>query len=115
MQLNDIKAIVTGGASGMGRAFTLELARAGADVVVADLDEDKMAAGGRAEAADLAGTVHARRGQRRRRGRRGRSMINGAHEEMGGLNCLVNNAGIFRDGLLGQEGQGDRRGQEACP
>ena len=43
MQLNDVKAIVTGGASGMGRAFTLELARAGASVTIADLDDDKMA------------------------------------------------------------------------
>ncbi|MEO0606349.1 MAG: SDR family oxidoreductase, partial [Myxococcota bacterium] len=28
------------------------------------------------------------------------AMVNGAHESMGGLNALVNNAGIFRDGLL---------------
>jgi NAD(P)-dependent dehydrogenase (short-subunit alcohol dehydrogenase family) len=43
-------AIVTGGASGLGRATALALAAAGAEVVVADLDVD----GGR-EVADLVG------------------------------------------------------------
>lgn len=95
MQLSDVKAIVTGGASGMGRAFALELARAGAQVVVADLDPAKMAevvtAGeGRVQAvecnvADEASVV---------------ALIEKAHAAMGGLNVLVNNAGIFRDGLL---------------
>ncbi len=98
MQLTDIKAIVTGGASGMGRCFTLELARAGATFTVADLDADKMAevvaaADGfpvkvltrTANVADE-GDVTA--------------LIDGAYEAMGGLNALINNAGIFRDGLL---------------
>ena len=43
-------AIVTGGASGLGRASALALARAGAEVVVADVDE----AGGR-QTAELTG------------------------------------------------------------
>src|SRR5690348_12861222 len=38
MQMNDQVAIVTGGASGIGRAIARRFARAGARVVVADLD-----------------------------------------------------------------------------
>jgi NAD(P)-dependent dehydrogenase (short-subunit alcohol dehydrogenase family) len=36
-------AVVTGGASGIGRSPALELARAGADVVIADLHDDRAA------------------------------------------------------------------------
>src|SRR5258706_13682765 len=41
--LKDRTAVVTGGASGIGRALSLLFAREGADVVVADLDEAGMA------------------------------------------------------------------------
>jgi len=40
--LKDRTAVVTGGASGIGRALALRFAREGADVVVADLDETGM-------------------------------------------------------------------------
>jgi NAD(P)-dependent dehydrogenase (short-subunit alcohol dehydrogenase family) len=43
MEVADAVAVVTGGASGIGRATTLELARRGADIVVADLHEPRMA------------------------------------------------------------------------
>jgi NAD(P)-dependent dehydrogenase (short-subunit alcohol dehydrogenase family) len=36
-------AVVTGGASGIGRATALELARRGADIVVADIHEERLA------------------------------------------------------------------------
>ena len=39
MKLDGKKAIVTGGASGIGKATTLELARAGAQVFLGDIDE----------------------------------------------------------------------------
>ena len=39
MELKGTVAIVTGGGRGIGRATALELARLGADVVVAELDE----------------------------------------------------------------------------
>lgn len=95
MQLSDLKAIVTGGASGMGRTFAMELARGGATVVVADLDQSKMdevvAAG--------EGRIHAIRCNVAQE-EDVVALIEGAHEKMGGLNALINNAGIFRDGLL---------------
>ena len=98
MNLSDLNVIVTGGASGMGRTFTLQLAAAGANVTIADLNEDSMAEVV-AASTDLPGTVHAIRCNVAEEDDVV-AMVNGAHEAMGGLNALINNAGIFRDGLL---------------
>ncbi len=98
MQLSEVKAIVTGGGSGMGRAFTLELARAGAQVVAADVSAEGLT--GTLEAAEgLAGTVHVLEANVADEGSVA-SMTSTAAELMGGLNVLVNNAGIFRDAML---------------
>lgn len=51
MQLNDIGALVAGGASGLGEATARELAAQGARVTIADLNEEA----GQALAAELAG------------------------------------------------------------
>jgi 3-oxoacyl-[acyl-carrier protein] reductase len=98
MNLSDCKALVTGGASGMGRHFTLSLAAAGADVAFCDLSdegiEETVAAG-----ADLPGKVvgfNANVADEQSVV----DLVKNASEALGGLNCLVNNAGIFRDGLL---------------
>ncbi|MCV7091274.1 SDR family NAD(P)-dependent oxidoreductase [Mycobacterium interjectum] len=42
MELNGAVAVITGGASGIGRATALALARVGADVVVADIHQQRL-------------------------------------------------------------------------
>jgi 3-oxoacyl-[acyl-carrier protein] reductase len=98
MKLSDLKVVVTGGASGMGRCFAVELARAGAAVVIGDLDEAKMAETV-AAAAGLPGRIQSMKVNVAQEADVV-ALIEGAAEKMGGLNGLVNNAGIFRDGLL---------------
>ena len=98
MQISGAKALVTGGASGMGRHFVLSLAKAGADVAFCDLNTDAIAEV-EAEGADLPGTVKGFEANVADEESVG-NLINNAHDALGGLNVLVNNAGIFRDGLL---------------
>jgi 3-oxoacyl-[acyl-carrier protein] reductase len=97
MQLKDLKIIVSGGASGMGRHFAVRLAEAGAQVAIGDVNE-----AGLAESVSLAkgpGKVHARKVNVADEGEVG-AFVDWAHGAMGGLNGLINNAGILRDGLL---------------
>ncbi len=98
MDLKNTKVLVTGGASGMGRTFTLSLARDGADVAFCDLNEEAIAAV-EAEGASLSGRVVGFRANVAVEEEVIR-LIADARAALGGLNALVNNAGIFRDGLL---------------
>ena len=98
MRLEDAKMIVTGGASGMGRCFTIELARAGADVVFCDINADGIAAV-EAEAEGLAGTVKGMVANVADEDSM-QQLIANAADHMGGLNGIINNAGIIRDGKL---------------
>jgi|SRR5215211_694583 len=83
-------AIVTGAATGLGRAIANELAAAGATVVVADIDAE---AGERA-AAELGGRAYATDvGD----GMQVESLVEGVAADLG-LDILVNNAGISRVG-----------------
>lgn len=87
----DAAALVTGGASGIGRALCLELARRGAEVVVTDLD----AAGAAAVAAEIA----AAGGKARAVGLDVRDAeaverVIGEAAERGRLDYLFNNAGL---------------------
>ena len=100
MKLEDLKIIISGGAQGMGRHFALRLAEAGAQVAVGDVNEVGLAE--TLEAAKTAGgkgKVHARRLNVADEADVA-SFVAWAHGAMGGLNGLVNNAGILRDGLL---------------
>ena len=92
-------AVVTGGASGIGRAISLTLAQAGADIVVADLREDPReggettvdgvrALGRRAEFArcdvtDSASVTAA---------------VAVAVDRFGGIDIMINNAGVLLSG-----------------
>jgi 3-oxoacyl-[acyl-carrier protein] reductase len=97
MKLQDLKIIVSGGASGMGRHFAVRLAEGGAQVAIGDVNE-----AGLAETVSLAkgpGKVHARKVNVADEADVG-AFVEWAHGAMGGLNGLINNAGILRDGLL---------------
>lgn len=91
MQLQDLKIIVTGGAQGMGAHFATRLAEAGAQVAVGDVNEEGLAA--------LPKTIHTRRLDVSNEDDV-TAFVNWASDAMGGLNGLINNAGILRDGLL---------------
>jgi len=92
-------ALVTGASKGIGRAIAVELARAGAAVVLGyrtGKDEAEALAaeiGGRAVQADVADADDARR----------------LVEEAGDIDVLVNNAGLTRDGLLARMSDDDWR------
>jgi 3-oxoacyl-[acyl-carrier protein] reductase len=91
VELKDLKAIVTGGAQGMGAHFAQRLSEAGARVCVGDVNEQGLAA--------LPAKISRRRLDVTREDDCA-SFVAWAYEQMGGLNALVNNAGILRDGLL---------------
>jgi 3-oxoacyl-[acyl-carrier protein] reductase len=91
MQLKDLKIIVTGGAQGMGAHFATRLMEAGAQVAVGDVNEERLA--------ELPSAIHRRRLDVAKE-EECVAFVQWAHEAMGGLNGLVNNAGILRDSLL---------------
>ncbi len=99
MKLEDLKIIVTGGAQGMGRHFAVRLAEAGAHVAVGDVNEVGLAETLEAGKAIDQGRIHARRVNVADEADVG-AFVTWAHGVMGGLNGLINNAGILRDGLL---------------
>ena len=98
MKLSDLKIVVTGGAQGMGAHFAQRLAEAGAQVAVGDVKEEGLRALAGALAA-APGKVHVRR-LNVADPAECESFVAWAHEAMGGVNGLINNAGILRDGLL---------------
>ena len=98
MKLEDLKIIVSGGAQGMGRHFALRLVEAGAKVAIGDVNE-----AGLAETTEAAkgkpGKLFAKKLDVSDEADVG-AFVEWAAREMGGLNGLVNNAGVLRDGLL---------------
>jgi len=91
MNLRDVKAIITGGAQGMGAHFAARLVEAGAQVTAFDVNEERLA--------ELGAPIHRRRVDVANEGEISPAVV-WAAEKMGGLNCVINNAGILRDGLL---------------
>ena len=91
MQLDQLKIIVTGGASGMGAHFARRLHAVGARVAVGDVNEAMLR--------ELPAGIHARKLDVSSEAQCA-DFVAWAHGAMGGLNALVNNAGIIRDGLL---------------
>jgi len=98
MQLSSFKIIITGGAQGMGAHFARRLAEAGAQVAAGDVNEAGL--GQVIEATrGLPGKVHVRKLDVANEAEVG-AFVDWAAGAMGGLNGLINNAGILRDGLL---------------
>jgi 3-oxoacyl-[acyl-carrier protein] reductase len=91
MELGDLKVIVTGGAQGMGAHFARRLHEAGARVAAGDVNE--------AGLADLPAGIERRRLDVTDEAEVA-AFVAWAAGRLGGLNALVNNAGILRDGLL---------------
>lgn len=98
MNINELKAIVTGAASGIGRCMALELARGGAAVVGGDVDEDGLAEL-RQEAQGLPGRIIPLLVDVSREDAVN-AFVKQAVDALDGVNLLVNNAGTLRDGLL---------------
>ncbi len=91
MKLNEMKMIITGGAQGMGAHFARRLFEAGAQVAVGDVNSEALATlpeGIKRRQLDVSNEAEVS------------SFVEWAFTELGGLNGLINNAGILRDGLL---------------
>ena len=92
-------AVVTGGARGIGEAIARTLARTGADIVIWDVLEDQAKAAAKA----IADEFHVRTAGMAvdvTRAEPVETAAEAAAKEMGGVDILINNAGITRDGLL---------------
>ena len=98
MKLEVTKFIVTGAAQGLGKHYAYRLAEAGGSVAAGDVNEEGLAALA-AEAKGLKGKLFTRRLDVSDDADIA-TFVSFAKESMGGLNGLVNNAGILRDGLL---------------
>jgi len=100
MEINQVKAIITGGASGLGEAVARFLVDRGARVALLDLNDDK----GQAAAAALgaqASYAHCDVSSEAS----AQAAIDASASRMGGLNVAINCAGILGAGrVLGKDG-----------
>ena len=91
MQLDHLKIIVTGAGRGMGAHFATQLANAGAKVAAGDVDVEgleSLPASVSKRKLDVTNEADCE------------AFVKWAQGELGGVNGLINNAGIIRDGLL---------------
>lgn len=104
MQLERVKAIVTGGASGIGRHLVLQLAGAGALVAAGDVDTaglDLL----KAESVNLSSRIFTMNLDVSQESSIV-DFVKEASRQFDGVNTLVNSAGILRDGLLAKREAG---------
>jgi NAD(P)-dependent dehydrogenase (short-subunit alcohol dehydrogenase family) len=100
MKIQDARAVVTGGASGLGHAVARHVATAGGKVVILDVQEGP----GRAAAAALGANASFLRCDVTAEAEVNAAMQS-AQEWLGGLNLLVNCAGVVGAGrVLGKNG-----------
>jgi len=101
MQLDQVRAIVTGAASGLGRCFATEMAREGALVAAVDVNTQGLEEL-KAETSDLKGEVVTTQLDVVNESAVV-LFVNKTSEKFGGVNVLVNNAAILRDGPLAKK------------
>lgn len=99
LSLEGKTAIVTGASRGIGRAIARELASRGAAVAVNYLNSEQAAAEIVAEISELGGQAQAFQADVSDF-EAAQSLVKGTIETFGGLEILVNNAGITRDTLI---------------
>jgi 3-oxoacyl-[acyl-carrier protein] reductase len=98
MQLQGARAIVTGAASGLGQHFAVRLAAAGASVAAGDIDVK-----GLERVVDLVQGLPGQVWTSKLDVSQEASVtafVKEAAQKLGGINLLINDAGILRDGLL---------------
>ena len=98
MRFKDKVALITGGARGIGRAIALAFAREGADIVIADVNQEEaektakdIEALGRKSLPILMDVTNYAKVE---------EALNKILDKFGKVDILVNNAGITKDGLL---------------
>ena len=94
-------AIVTGGAQGIGRSYSLRFAEEGAAVAVLDLREDQ-AQGVEAEIVERGGRATALRGDVTSE-REMEAAMKAVADRFGGIDILINNAAIYYDLEMGNQ------------
>src|ERR1700683_2009475 len=98
MKIDSVRAVITGGASGLGRAVARNIVAKGGKAVIVDLQE----AAGQSTAREIGASF---RKCDVRVEAQGDATMESARAEMGGLNLLVNCAGIIGAGkLIGKDG-----------
>ena len=91
-------AVITGSASGIGRATALELARAGMNIVIADINETRMEeAAGKVRSQGVKAVVKKTDVSNKEQVK---TLIDFAIEEFGGIDIMMNNAGVGMGGEM---------------